>query len=103
MVSVEIEETLLLREEPALAVSEWSSASRASFRIRRTELLDGLSSVAALSVLVENLEAMVEFWNPQFTGNTKGECALRHSRFGGYQSVPDSREPIGFITVGYYL
>lgn len=64
MVSVDIEETLLLREEPALAVSRWTSESRASFGIRRTELLDGLSSVAGLAVLVEDLEAMVEFWNP---------------------------------------
>jgi hypothetical protein len=64
MASVDIEETLLLRGEPALAVSEWLSASRASFRIRRTELLDGLSSVAVLAVFVADLEAMVEVWNP---------------------------------------
>jgi hypothetical protein len=103
VVSLDAEEILLLREEPTSAVSEWSSASRVCLRTRRVEISDGLSFIAVLAFLMEDLEAMVEFWKSQFIGNQKDGYALRHSRSGGCQSVPGSREPIGFITVGYYL
>jgi hypothetical protein len=100
MVSFDAEETLLLREEPTMAVSGWLSTSRVCSWIRLGESSDWFSPKAVFPFFVEDLESMVDVLEALVHWKHKIWVFLRHSRSGGCQSVPDSREPIGFITVG---